>query len=297
MTSSKSRTSERVALALLAILVAIPAPATTVAATDSNPEAAGLAGRHYGVMMIARDPQGGGYALDRGCLAFRKWKACADGGDCGRYRVTDDRGRQIEWEAEMDLTADPQALHVEFTGVSEFRGRRSSLAATMFLDELSWNAAISGVEMSPATCMSWALADDSAPLPAIDAAAPVPERVALAGKYYAVTLMLRDPLNGEVSPELACVAFRKHKVCTEAGDCGKWEFTENRGRQAGWEAELSVTTDLGPIAMDVVGLAEARGARSAIAGTFHAPAMRANGGFGGVQVGQAACMVWAALDG
>ena len=142
-----------------AILGTVPGAAGLVA--EPAALAKGLAGKHYASVVMLRDPGTGVLAPDQACLSFRKGgQLCADGGDCGPWAVTDERGRQRSWEAEIVVLNDGTDLRVELFGIVETRGRKSSIAATLFFEEFNWNGSLSGVEASRAACIQWALEDD-----------------------------------------------------------------------------------------------------------------------------------------
>ncbi len=119
------------------------------------------------------------------------------------------------------------------------------------------------------------------------------------GKHYAVVLIMADPETGEIDAAPACLRFYRKEMCTEAGDCGPWEFVQKRPRRNQWIGTLDFLDEDGTaIHAEVRGMTERLGAGDSIGGTAYitAEGVEINAGFGGTRVSRAACLEFGLSD-
>lgn len=118
------------------------------------------------------------------------------------------------------------------------------------------------------------------------------------GKHYAVVLILVEPETGEIDAAPACLSFTRGEMCTEANDCGPWEFVTKRGHQNEWRGLLEFQENGETVRAEIRGITERFGTGNSIGGTVIATLEGAvvNAGFAGTRVPRAACLEFGLSD-
>ncbi len=131
-------------------------------------------------------------------------------------------------------------------------------------------------------------------------ATPAADAVAPAGKHYAGMLVLIEPDTGEIDAAPSCLSFHQNQeVCTEFGDCGRWEMIAREGHQNEWVLRIRYRDEDGQrIKARGRGLTERGGPGSSVAGTvlFNLEGVELNAAFAGVRTSRARCLAFGTQD-
>lgn len=94
------------------------------------------------------------------CIRFAADKVCDETGSCGSWEFTELAGRQNGWTGSIEVDFERLPVTLEFRGITERLGAKSSIAGTVYIPELRANGAISGVQLRRDLCLEAAQSDD-----------------------------------------------------------------------------------------------------------------------------------------
>ncbi len=117
-------------------------------------------GKNYAVAFLFRIPELNMVDAEILCIRFAADEVCDETGSCGSWDFTELAGRQNEWAGSIEVDFEGLPVTLEFRGITERLGAKSSIAGTVYIPELRANGAISGVQLRRDLCLEAAQSDD-----------------------------------------------------------------------------------------------------------------------------------------
>lgn len=117
-------------------------------------------GKNYAVVFVVRVPELNLLDAEVLCVRFTPDEVCDETGTCGSWEFVELAGRQNEWTGSIDINLDGLPVTLEFRGITERAGAKSSIAGTVYIPDLNANGAISGVQVSRNVCVEAAQSDE-----------------------------------------------------------------------------------------------------------------------------------------